>query len=206
MTDLPINQVLAAAGFDLPSAARRAHEVIIAAGLTRPGKERIALDKLERISAATGEVLIGACADPDCQRIAGYRGMEMVTVTSGSCTICGGGANRRAVARLVETCARHKIRRILIIGGSPNARGEVGRLASDTGLDIRCVDAIGRIVRRRDADHDMAWAQVMVIWAPTPLPHKVSDLYLRSPAGLISVVCPRRGIAAVAQEIISRLS
>ena len=205
MTDLPIERALAEAGFDTPRAARRARAVLEDVGLTRSGKARIAADKRARISAVLSEVLIGACPDAECQRLAANRGLEVLPVTRSACAVCGGGDNRRAVLRLLAACAAHRVTRVLIIGGTPATRGELGRLGADSDVELRCVDAIGGVMRQRDADQDMAWAQVMAIWAPTPLPHKVSNLYARPRNGLLTTICPRRGIAALAEDIIARL-
>ena len=56
-------------------------------------------------------------------------------------------------------------------------------------------------------ENDCAWADLLVIWAPTPLPHKVSGLY-RSDVCFVPrrVTVHRRGIEALATEVCDHLA
>lgn len=202
MTDMPIEQMLADIGFEEPASQAVARDILYAAGLTRPGKQRIATDKRERIIAALAEAVVGVCLDSACQAIAGDG--PLLTVAPAACSVCGGGDNRRAAAVLVDRCAAAGLRRVLIIGGTPVLHRELDTLLASA-LELRYVDGASGTHNERSAAADMAWAEVAAIWASTPLPHKVSNLYTARSGMALTLTVPRRGIAALCCAIAERL-
>jgi hypothetical protein len=69
------------------------------------------------------------------------------------------------------------------------------------------VDGTSNLPNGTDALRDCAWADLLVIWAPTPLPHKVSTLYRAEVCGVgHRVTVHRRGIEALAAEVVEHLS
>ena len=74
-------------------------------------------------------------------------------------------------------------------------------------LQLRFVDGTNNLPNGTDALRDCAWADLLVIWAPTPLPHKVSTLYRAEVCGVAHrVTVHRRGIEALAAEVVEHLS
>lgn len=200
-----IDRFLQDHGFDRPAAAVRARQVLEAHGLTHTGKQAIAQTKADdavRILAAT---LVRICGDA-CLRIdrAGAgRAREATIVSAESCEICGGSNNRRAAVECVRLLLRRGVARIVIVGGTENQQWEMQELLAGTGLDVRYVDGTKASHTGKDALANTRWAQLAVIWAPTPLKHAVSNLYTQAPPPHLRIVSvSRRGIEALCQAIV----
>ena len=73
------------------------------------------------------------------------------------------------------------------------------------GIEWRFVDGTAR--RTEAATRaDIAWADVVVIWAPTRLAHTVSDLYTGSARHGRTAVCTRKGLGGFADAIAAALA
>ncbi len=205
MADLAIDDVLRGEGFATRDARETARAALHDAGLTRPGKQRIAAEKLDRLRDALVDRVARHCSNPDCIAAIAADDRPTALVDSAHCSICSGSNNRRALRRLVEACREARIRRILVVGGRPPVWTEVEREAGAS-LQFRFVDGTSNLPTGTDALRDCAWADLLVIWAPTPLPHKVSGLY-RSELCAVAhrVTVHRRGIEAMADEVVSHL-
>ncbi len=94
---------------------------------------------------------------------------------------------------------------MLVVGGSPDIRRELAAMVGDR-VALRLVDGTERRTGRQAAD-DVRWAQLIVVCGATELDHKVSQLYTRdaSARGRI-VVSQRRGVAAIADELVTHLA
>jgi hypothetical protein len=73
------------------------------------------------------------------------------------------------------------------------------------GLELRFVDGTQPAPSQKEAWVNCDWADLVVIWAPTPLPHKVSDRYARAVCDADRVEVHRRGIEALAGEVTRHL-
>jgi len=203
--DIAIADLLHGEGFRRPESVTAARAALEAAGLTRPGKQRIATEKLERARDALGLALVRHCASAECKAAVADDGRQPVEVERAHCTVCSGSNNVRALRRMAALCAGSAIRRVLVIGGRPPAYAEMQRTLSD--LELRFVDGTGNLPDGAAALRDCAWADLLVIWAPTPLPHKVSSLYRTDVCAVPHrVTVHRRGIEALAAEVIEHLS
>ena len=200
--DVEIGAFLASVGFaskDLQT-GRAALE---AEGLTRPGKQRLSVEKLERAKRAIAAMFALHCTSVDCQASAAETGR--ITLTSNSrqtCTICGGSENARAADELVHS----GLERVVIVGGTPATRQELERLVAGR-IEVRLVDGtVHRDAARARAD--LEWAERVLLWGATELHHKVSKQYADVTATRHKVVhIPRRGIAqllAAAVESVRR--
>ena len=205
-SDIDIAAFLADEGFVAPDSATTARTALEAAGLTRAGKGRIATEKLGRARDAIGLVIARSCGSPGCDAVLAGDGREIVRVATFVCSICGGSNNRRALHLMAGACARANVRRVLVIGGRPPMYAEIERtLGRD--LELRFVDGTSNLPNGTDALRDCAWADLLIIWAPTPLPHKVSSLYRAEVCGVAHrVTVHRRGIEALAAEVVEHLS
>jgi len=194
MADTAIADFLKAEGFVSPASAAAARDALEEAGLTRPGKTRMADEKLDRARDALTLAVIRHCSDPACVAAASDDGRRSLETDKPHCAICSGSNNTRA------------LRRMLVVGGRPPMWSEMDRTLSGSGLQLRHVDGTSKLPSGADALRDCAWAELLVIWAPTPLPHKVSDLYRADVCGVARrVVVHRRGIEALAMEVVSHL-
>ncbi len=204
--DQDIDSWMAARGITLPDARARARVVLEEAGLTRPGKLRMSEPKLLKAAEVLDSRFFPVCADGACLKVAQESGREPLRVEPRShCARCGGSANRRAEVAFVESCRRHGIRRVVIVGGSPAVREELEEKLGDL-IELRMVDGTERRTSDR-ARNDLDWADLVLVWGATELHHKVSGHYTHGgPAYSHKVVhVVRRGVAALLEEAMTHL-
>lgn len=200
--DTDIDDWLANEGIlDTPSRIE-ARVVLAAAGLTRAGKQRIAVHKLERAREALWACVTPVCTSPACIAAVGSPVRPIVHTGRDRCSICGGSNTRRACREMVEACARAGLERILLLGGSGNAHTELRALTAGTPIEWRIIDGRNDRPTRRQAQPDLAWTQLLVIWASTELPHRVSQVYTEDrPPALPLITVARRGVEALCQAV-----
>lgn len=205
-SDRDIDGWLSDRGITLTEARQRARAVLEDAGLTRPGKLRMSEPKLHKAAEVLDGRFFPVCADGACLKVAQASGREPLRVEPRShCARCGGSANHRAEVAFVESCRRHDVRRVVVVGGSPAVREELeAKLARH--IDLRMVDG----TERRTADRarsDLDWADLVLVWGATELHHKVSGHYTHGgPAYSHKVVhVVRRGVAALLEEGMTHL-
>lgn len=196
MSDVAISEFLAGLGL-AGAAAERARAVLEADRLTNPRKSRIATAKLERARAAIDARVARFCASCAARTDAG--GREVVVVAASACTRCGGSRNDRALAEMTEACAVAGLRRLVVVGGSPDVRRELR--AVEGALELRLVDGTERRTRA-EAQRDLAWADLVVIGGSSELGHKVSNLYTRESGSTPVVTAARRGVEAIAGAVV----
>jgi len=207
VADMLITDLLRDEGFRRPDAQSVARSALEAAGLTRAGKQGMAGEKLERARDALGLRLVRHCSDPACAAAVADDGRQPVEVERAHCSVCSGSNNTRALRRMAVACQAAHVRRVLVVGGRRPMYVEMERTLASAPLDLRFVDGTSNLPNGTDALRDCAWADLLVIWAPTPLPHKVSDLYRPEVcAARHRVTVHRRGIEALATEVVEHLS
>ncbi|MCE9666765.1 hypothetical protein LY474_02970 [Myxococcus stipitatus] len=200
-TDRDIDGWLAERGITLDDSRQRARAVLEEAGLTRPGKARMSDPKLEKAAQLLAQRFFPVCADGACLKTARATGREPLRVEPRShCAACGGSANHRAEVAFVESCQRHGVRRVVVVGGSPAVREELEAKLGHH-IDLRMVDGTERRTSDR-ARSDLEWADLVLVWGATELHHKVSGHYTHGgPAYSHKVVhVVRRGVAALLEE------
>ena len=195
--DVPLVELLAELGFTGRNEATARGE-LEKLGLTRPGKQRIAVHKRPEVERVLGERLVLLCGRAGCRDAAlGERRIVLHTERPADCAQCGGSGNKQAVDRLCMALQLHAIHRLVVVGGSPSVREELRRLFAAR-CDLRLIDGTER--RTRDeARTDLRWADLCVIWGGTELDHKVSTLYSDREGRIVPV--HRRGIAALADSV-----
>jgi hypothetical protein len=204
--DADIGEFLRAEGFDTPESLRQARAVLERNGLTRPGKQRISRAKLPAARGLLDSALLRVCANAECARM-GRRpagsARETAVVSPASCEVCGGSNNRRALAALAACLRANGVERLLVLGGTQAQHAEIQRALAGGGLHVRCVDGATGSHSKRDAAPDREWAQLLVVWGATPLPHKVSKLYTEDPPRHLRVVpLAKRGVEALCKAVI----
>jgi hypothetical protein len=206
MGDTLIAQFLRSEGFIKAESAVAARLALEEASLTRPGKERMADEKLDRARDVLGHAIVRHCADTACATAVLDDGRLPVETDKPHCSICSGSNNTRALRRMAAACATASLRRVLVVGGRPPVWLEMERELSPA-IELRFVDGTSKLPNGADALRDCAWADLLVVWAPTPLPHKVSGLYRPEVCGVARrVTVHRRGIEALAMEVVEHLS
>ncbi|HEY5477448.1 MAG TPA: hypothetical protein VIK11_12130 [Tepidiformaceae bacterium] len=203
-----ISDWLTTLGYDTVAAAEAARTVLEAAKFTQPRKRSMSVEKLSRAADLLAVHLVRACDQPACQRaapaISPAHRLVVLTTSKNGCEVCGGSNNRSAATAFVEAARRAGVGRVLIVGGSPVHHRELSRLAGSA-VEFRFVDGAEGNHTKRDALANLQWADALVIWANTPLPHSVSVSYTdECPPGLPSVTVRRRGVEGLCVEL-SRL-
>jgi hypothetical protein len=92
----------------------------------------------------------------------------------------------------------------VVVGGTPTLWGTLGDLVAGDPIELRTIDGT-RATNEREALQNCAWADLVIVWAPTPLAHRVSDLYGADRCIADHVEVHRRGIAALATEVTTHL-
>lgn len=203
---LLLSEWMREAGFVTPHAAAAARAALESAGITRSGKTGMSSAKEDLALRALDAALARYCGADACrdQLKAGRR--EIVVVARHACDVCGGSNVRRELRNMVATCTATGTDRLVIVGGTPATRDSLREELADSGIDLRIVLGNEPAPSQRDALNDCAWADLVVIWAPTPLPHKVSTLYTSGLCDSDRVHVHRRGIEALAAAIVSHLT
>lgn len=205
-----IERFLEQEGFDRPDSVSLARTVLEEAGLTRAGKTAIASAKLPRAREALAARIAKVCGEEECRRLAEVRaGREIVAVAATGCEVCGGSNNRRSAAALAAAMQQRGLRRLLVVGGSPGAQQELAALLAGRSVELRLVNAAEGTHSNRTARSGLDWADVVVVWGATPLPHKVSRLYTdgapRGGRGPRVVRLAKRGVEALCREVLKNL-
>ena len=201
---IPIDRFLRDEGY-IGRAGGVARLVLEKAGLTRPGKTGMSSLKLPRAREVLGTELLRVCDRSSCREAVGDDLRQVVEVARAACDICGGSNNQGAVRGMVRGCADAGVRRIVVVGGTPRLDETLGRLVNGA-LEVRFVSGVEKEPNQREALMDCAWADLVVIWAPTPLPHKVSTLYGPDVCDADQVTVHRRGIEALALAVTAHLT
>jgi len=194
--DHDIAELLGSLGFGSGADLGRARAHLEAEGLTHAGKKRISDEKAPRVKAALGSRFAVLCGTRACIEAAA-RGRELVLAQPATlCEHCGGSDNRKAFLRLESLAARRGVEKLVVVGGSPAVREEL-RAGAPEQWKLRLVDGTARRTLR-DAQADLEWADLVLIWGGSELDHKVSKLYTEGLAHRRKVVqLARRGVAAL---------
>jgi hypothetical protein len=204
--DVDIALWLSSRGFALPEARSRARAALEEALLTRPGKHRVSVEKLDRLEAILAERFCLHCGSPECRAHAEASGRIAIGCEPKSaCHRCGGSVNAGAATALLEVCRLRGVRRVVVVGGSPSVREELASAIGDA-LELRMIDGTERRTQDR-ARGDVEWADLVLVWGASELYHKVSLLYTQVPPPLRKkvVVVARRGVAALLSAAVKHL-
>ena len=200
MTDVAINEFLASLGLSGADAAS-ARSILEQAAITNPRKTRLAVAKTDRARAAIAARLARLCHA--CEGRVALVGRELVRVRPEACANCAGSRTARALDELHGACTAAAVRRLVVVGGSPATRRELGAL--DGRLALRLIDGTERRTRSQ-ADRDLAWADVVVVCGGTELAHRVSLLYTGAKTSTPVVTASRRGVEAIAGAVVEHLA
>ena len=194
MQDVPIADVLARAGLGGAN-ADRGFAALCGAGLTHPGKTRIAENKIAAAQNALRAAFVRACHKPACRKKAQRDGRETIETAAEHCDGCGGEDNRAAVEEMLAAMQRVNRTKLLVVGGAPNSRDELKSLCEQR-CELRFLTKDDK-PGRRTSDSHVAWADVVVKWNSTQIDHKMTQAI----RGSHVITCAQRGIAALAQSV-----
>lgn len=195
----PIEGLLEELGFVRVASKQTARLALIEAGLTNDRKQNMALAKREAAIEAIEERVARVCSAEACRNALDADGRRVVEVTSEGCEVCGGSDTARATQGMVQDLVAAGRTRLLVIGGSPNARTTLRTILRDTPIEVSFVEG-DRPTGARRAKDLAERADVVVIWANTQLDHKTS-LPFTTAAPEKTFTCARRSVAALADEV-----
>jgi len=178
----------------------RAREILEAGGLTNPRKHAMEASKLPRARTLLGQRVVRVCSK-ECRSLAAPGREPLLVESDTRCQVCEGSNNRRAALLFAAELRRRGGSRLLVVGGTPVNHRELQQVLALGGVEARCVDGASSTPSQKEAWADERWADLTVIWATTPLPHKVSLLYTVDPQGRAPVTVARRGIEALCTEL-----
>lgn len=202
---LIISEFLRDAGFVSAQAATLARGTLEAQGLTRPRKTGITSAKEESARAALESALAAYCGELRCYALLDSGGRRPVIVARRACEVCGGSNNQRAAREMIRACKDAGVERMLVVGGTPRLEEALqGELTGST-IQLRTIIGTENEPNQREAIDDCRWADLVVIWAPTPLPHKVSRHYTSDLCQADRVEVHRRGLEALAHAVSDHL-
>lgn len=202
--EVNLREFLAGEGYTTTWAQHQARAVLEAGGLTRPGRTAMLATKSGPARELLAKWLMRTCGAPECVAWANesVNGRLVLEAPELTCEVCGSSNNRRAAMAMVRACQAAKVTRILVVGGVSNTRAEMESLVEGTGIELRLIDGSSGRHTRNDAAPNLAWAQLLVIWGSSPLPHAVSNTYTAErPRDLKMITVSRRGVEAICREI-----
>lgn len=179
---LPLDEWLSELGYDSPDTRERALGALRDAGVLsgRP-RQAIAAEKQARAEAALEAAFIIHCSDPSCRKLAGERAaprgsQPIATQRRAACEICQGANTRRAFERASTECLARGVTRWLVVGGSPNLRGELKELLKlAPGLEVDLDDGSTGDSRAKLARGRRA--QAIAILGSSQINHKDTAIY-----------------------------
>ncbi len=170
-------------------------------GFTRPGRVNMATAKEDAARDSLESQLAFHCSSNSCfatlnDLVAGEGGRRMLLVERDACEVCQGSADRKALSELAQAMGKRGLSRVVVLGGTNRKASRIREL-TPAAIEWRFVDGLKRI-SSKEAASDLDWGDVVVIWATTPLLHRVSNLFARGPR---TITAPTTGIAALAKEV-----
>jgi hypothetical protein len=204
-----IDDLLRGEGMTDPAARAQARAILERHRMTSPRKVNISTEKVPAARALLAERALLLCGDPGCAALSAPRtaGRELIVVEPSHCTICAGSGQRRAALLLAHDLVAAGRPRLLLVGGTPHQHRELAQPLAESGAELRAIDGLGRAHSAAEADRQAAWADVVVIWAATPIKHKVSQVYSdATPPRALRVMVARRGLESLCADIRSALA
>lgn len=195
----PIEALLEELGFARVASKQAARLALIEAGLTNQRKQNMAASKREAAIAAIEERIARVCSAEACRAGLDAGRRRVVEVASEGCEVCGGSDTARATQQMAQDLVATGRMRLLVLGGSPNARTALRNALRGTPVVVEFVEG-NRPTGARRAKDLAERADVVVIWANTQLDHKVSVPF-QNAAPEKTFTCARRSVSALAEEV-----
>ena len=198
--DIPIADLLLELGFRSEAAQRIGRAALEAAKLTNPRKKNLTASKREAAEAAIASGVARCCGTSDCLPAFVADTRPLAIVDRDACEICEGGRTAPAIRELGRVLVRAGKQRLLLLGGVPGAHDELRRGLTGSGVELSVVDG----TTTRPPAQARAWADaadLIVVWASTPLDHRVSLQFTRPEYRDKTMTVSRRGAGALAREV-----
>ena len=201
---ITIDGLLTDLGYSSFGARSVARRVLEQARLTNPCKRNIHPRKLSVVRATLASRLRRTCGARQCLDAAVDDFRNLVTVERRDCETCGGRPTAAATQTLIRRLAAHGVKRLVVVGGSPESHTQLRKAFRGAPIRLDLVDGQRKLTRGQ------AWAladgaDIVVIWGGTILSHAVSGKFGGGQRGK-NVTVAKRGIEALVQSVVEHLS
>lgn len=133
------------------------------------------------------------CKAPECQL---RSKVVVVHVSRPRCEMCGGSSIQSAFRVWLDICARHGVKRVTIVGGSPAYHQALEELIDSLKPNMKLSLVNGTRARnKKRVQADMRGSDLVIIWGATMLKHSTTQNYKGGPAKVTRVT--HRGIAGM---------
>jgi hypothetical protein len=194
----PISAFLREIGIVGHAEQQAARRILEQQGFTRSERQNMAREKEPKAREALQRALAFHCSNDACKRAIAEQadGRTLVQVERHGCEVCEGSVNRASLEEMGQALRDAALSRVLVVGGTTALYTEI-RKVGPSGVQWRFVEGTKKI-GLKVATGDLAWADVVVIWASTPLAHTVSGMYAEDAR---AITIPSRGISALAKAV-----
>ena len=192
--DRLITSILTEAGFETDAEQSAARAALEEAGLTRPGKQSMSDEKIDRVGLVLASRFSFAC--PACigPITAARPDATVLPVDDDRCDGCGGSDHQVAANRFLDACRTHGVRSVAVVGGTPVTRQALVPLLP--GIALERVDGTGQMNAQK-ARSIIERSDLVIVWGKTQLDHKVSNLFTAPQDKWKVVVAAKRGAAGL---------
>ena len=205
MSTVTIRKMLCRLGVREPEEQTKAVAALQQAGVisSRPNRTGIASDKEGRVRESLQSAFMWHCRRGDCQREAKAFGKFPLLVDAAACHAPVHSPRNQRLADIALIMQSRNMSNILIVGGTEKYQRELLSISPDR-LSWRFVDG-KKVKDARFYQPHKAWAHLIVIWASTPLDHKVSQHFQACNDARV-ITAPGRGIEAMLQDVLLTLA
>lgn len=169
----------------------------------RPNRRGIASSKEVLVKETLQGVFLWRCRRGDCQREVSDSRRPVLLVEAEACGALGHSPRSALLNRLGEVLHARGVGNVLLVGGTEAYWREI-QSGSPATLNWRFID--GKTVKddRYYRSHK-EWADLTVIWASTPLNHKVSQKFPTT-GRRGAITAPGRGVEAMIRDVLEALT
>jgi hypothetical protein len=125
-------------------------------------------------------------------------------VLAAYCEACHGNSTTQAIEAMLHQLDSAGVTRVVIVGGSPDARALLRRFFAESPVQFDLIDGTRATTAQRARALCDA-ADVILLWANTMLAHSVSDQFKATDYRAKTVTIARRGIEALATGVMEHL-
>lgn len=205
MSTEDIQDMLSKMGLTEETEQRTAIAALQEAGVIspRPNRSGIASSKKAKVKQVLHSQFLWHCRRGDCQREATGSGRPLLLVDADFCAAAAHAPRQALLMKLGNALQSRGLSRVLLVGGTGEYWQQI-ESSSPADLEWRFIDGKKAKDYRHFRPHK-CWAQLTVIWASTPLDHKVSQQFVSSPDSWV-VTAPGRGIEAMVRDVLEALT
>ncbi len=150
------------------------------------------------------------CAHPVCEQVTAQDDRVALRVDDDSeCEVCHGSAERRWFTRMVQECGWAGVKRLLVIGGTPESHDKLRALSQGQPIEIRLVPADEPVQPAR-VEGRVEGCDLLILWSRQVVDEAVSESYAQFARASGRLVVPVLGVQSrvdnLARAVCNRLA